>query len=46
MTGICVKFPATGSRGSVMGSHLDGEETVCVVTYQAKEELVRVYRLS
>ena len=33
-------------KGSVVGSHLDGEENLCVVTYQAKEELVRVYRLS
>lgn len=33
-------------RGSIMGSWLDGEENLCVVTYQAREELVRVYRLS
>lgn len=33
-------------RGSVMGGHLDGEENLCVVTYHAKEELVRVYRLT
>lgn len=33
-------------RGKPAGSHLDGEGNLCVVTYQAKEELVRVYRLS
>lgn len=32
-------------KGSVMGSHLDGDGTLCVVTYQAKEKLVRVYRI-
>lgn len=32
-------------KGSVMGSHLDGEGAVCAVTCQAEEELVRVYRL-
>ncbi|MCI8422845.1 MAG: hypothetical protein HFF50_04825 [Lawsonibacter sp.] len=33
-------------KGKPVGSHLDGEGNLCVVTCQPKEALVRVYRLT
>ena len=32
-------------KGSTLGGYLDGDARLCAVTYQAKEELVRVFRL-
>ena len=33
-------------KGKPVGSHLDRDGNLCVVTWQAREELVRVYRLT